>query len=171
MIFKEPFTARFKTLFWQIWSEKNNENSAGCPEHKQKRYTHYAGFDLVTYLTMSHKEKASQPDTAPQNMLHLLSLCGNGVFRSTASSPAVKDSPMICTFNVVPYDRLRNKITDWHTCRFYKQSFQQKQLSYWIIKKIQNTYDLLFQKNRHFNQNRYLKCKRRDKIKILLGRK
>lgn len=51
------------------------------------------------YLTTSHKEKASPPDTAPQNMRHLLSLCGNDVIRSTASSPAVKDSPMICLFN------------------------------------------------------------------------
>jgi hypothetical protein len=66
-----------------------------CPEHKEKRYTHYAGFDLVTYLTISRKERASQPDTAPQNMRHLLSPCGSDVIRSTASSPAVKDRPMI----------------------------------------------------------------------------
>lgn len=64
------------------------------------------------YLTISHKEKASHPDTAPQNMRHLLSLCGNDVIRSTVSIPAVKDSSMISMFNVVPYDRLRNKITD-----------------------------------------------------------
>lgn len=67
---------------------------------------------VYCYLTISHKEKASQPDTAPQNMRHLPSLCGNDVIRSKASSPTVKNSPMICMFNVVPYDRLRNKITD-----------------------------------------------------------
>jgi len=86
------------------------------------------------YLTISHKEKASQPDTTLQNMRHLLSFCGNDVIRSTASSPSVKDIPTICMFNVVPYYWLRNKVTDWHTCRFYKQSTQQKPLSYWLIK-------------------------------------
>jgi hypothetical protein len=64
------------------------------------------------HLTVMHKGNASQPDTAPQKMRHILSLCGKHVIRSTASSPVVKDIPIIGMYNVVFCDRLRSKITD-----------------------------------------------------------
>jgi len=56
--------------------------------------------------------RKAQVSPPPPQVRTLAWLCGNDVIRSTASSPAEKDSPMICMFNVVPYDRLRNKITD-----------------------------------------------------------
>jgi len=121
------------------------------------------------YLTISHKEKASQPDTSPQHMRHSLPLCGNDVSRSTASSPAVKDSPMICMFNVVPMTGYVTKLLTHLS--ILQAVFPAETAIILANKKIQNTYDLLLQKNRDFNQNRYIKCKKRDKIKLLLERK
>jgi len=122
------------------------------------------------YLTISHKEKASEPYTAPQHMRYSLSPGGNGVIRPTESSPAVKVVQRSVCSTLYP---MIGYVTKLVTHLSILQAVLPAETAIILAngKKYRIHMICFSKKNRDFNQKRYTKCKKRDKIKILLERK